>query len=241
MPEATLPPEIEWVIRQMAGREAAALLLLAPPIDGSARELFVRVARCPECAADERAVLAFPGAFPPRTASVLHPDEEPAEEGNVLTMLGCELLSVRSLLPVVLAKAAGGERVLVTTRAAALADLCSGGHAAMEDPDQRVLALERRERTGAYALGLSTSPMPAASLTLSEPRSVLPASTRLNPLVWSAGGTHRQLHASFLTTHDRGFELARRQRVYREHLVREVREGLQRYGSVSREMREAHG
>ena len=226
MPELVRPSAVTSAIRRMAIREAAALLLTAPPIAPDARLLFLRVLRCPECGATEDTVRAFPPAVSPRAVTLLAPGEEPSDEGNVLTQLGCEVVSVRSMMPAVIAGDSQGQRLHISTRAAALAEVGASGAATRDELDRRIVELERHEQLGATVPGftdaVSTGDPQNSILTLL----VLPASTRLNPRVRAVQGTVRSDLAQFMTPHDRGPYLAIRQRHYREALLSEVRTGL---------------
>lgn len=92
---------METLVERMARREATALALPAPwiPNEPYLPPLVMHVRRCRTCGADENTMRRRPDALPlrgwhlsPRDASI-----------SSLTILGCERLAPRSVLPIVVA------------------------------------------------------------------------------------------------------------------------------------------
>ncbi|TDD87668.1 hypothetical protein E1293_07585 [Actinomadura darangshiensis] len=91
-----MPEPVVAAVRAMARREAAAALLPAPRVEFGAEGPSVRVnlVACPVCGAPEQTRAWAPpfkdAAGPDRSAPVLH-------------MLACEMLTIRAVLPIVVA------------------------------------------------------------------------------------------------------------------------------------------
>lgn len=114
----------EATVERMARREAAAQVLAAPWVPNAPYlpPLVVYVRRCQECGADERAARRRPDALPLR-GWPLSTSGDRTRPVSSLTVLGCERLAPRSVLPIVVALAGGAAGpVAFQSRAVAWAD-----------------------------------------------------------------------------------------------------------------------
>ncbi|MBV7245819.1 hypothetical protein [Streptomyces sp. MW-W600-10] len=214
--------DIDNALRAMADREAEACLLLAPSVDVPTPLLHMRVEKCPECGADRDTLRAHSTAVPTRVAALLAADEEPSGPGNVLTLLGCEVLPTRALLPAVLAEPAPGGRLRFKTRAAVLTELTGSPVVAPADLSKLVPAMASMERSSARA-GLAAAATPVSD---DGAYVVLPALTRFNPLASAGGGSRRPAGAHPLTPHPDAPALRSLGRAYRTYLLDAVRSRL---------------
>ncbi|UNO39173.1 hypothetical protein [Streptomyces sp. MST-110588] len=157
---------VDSALRGLARREAAAQLLPAPPVGPRHPHLFLKAVPCRDCGADQETLRAYAPAVPGRFASLLHGDEQPPGEGrdNVLSMLGCEVLSVRGFLCAALAGRENGSALHIKTRALALAELTTRQQPATAlRPDDLILRIDHDERSTATNLNLpAPHPTPPA-------------------------------------------------------------------------------
>ncbi|SBU94106.1 hypothetical protein YW5DRAFT_04624 [Streptomyces sp. Ncost-T6T-1] len=213
--------DIDNALRAMADREADGCLMLAPSVDVPTPLLHMRVEKCPECGADRDTLRLHSTAVPTRVAALLAADEEPSGPGNVLTLLGCEVLSSRALLPAVLTEPAPGGRLLFKTRAAALTELTGSPVVASADLAKVVPAMASMEQGGVRAALADAS-------QVADDRGfvVLPALTRLNPSAPTGGGSRGPAVAHPLTPHADAPSLRSLGRTYRTYLLDAVRSRL---------------
>lgn len=220
--------ETEAAVRGLARREAAAHLLIAPWAWPRPAPVRVEVMRCPDCGATEQDVLAFPRALPlPRGGLVLG-EEPPAWDGNTVTMLGCEVLTPRALLPA-FATAHRDRPLAFRTRAVALARAQGDGSRSDAAVMSGILCVAHEEGSGAHLIGIPSGDAPPTGTNSPAPRTVvLPASTRRNPAAGHGGGDRWLSEPEFLSPHGLPDGLARYRLLYRQELVQVVRDAFHR-------------
>ncbi|MFF5204968.1 hypothetical protein [Streptosporangium sp. NPDC000396] len=196
------------MVESLARREASAAFLATPPVPaptvfgGPDPGIALRLLTCPRCP-DARTLLPPAGALRLVWAEAADPVLP------VLTLLSCESLEPRAVLPIVLAARTGPAAPSFTTRAAwcAAQGAFDGGPVALARLLGRLNAAESRLDPlirSAASVRVGTAP--------GEPLP-LPAATRLRADL-RAGGA-RTLRSRFLGPHAYGPEFAELDAVYR--------------------------
>jgi hypothetical protein len=168
-----LPPLLAETLTEMALREADACLLHAKKLG----VVLLEVVRCGACGADEATVRRCPLPLAATEVAFLRPGSRPSPGSAVVTMLGCELVTARSLLAAAVAADRGGRTVRARTRAVALLD--DSAESGPADPFGRIRRLAASERAGEP--GWKGSAAGRAGDTVRRDVMTLPASTRRNP------------------------------------------------------------
>ncbi|MFE1548774.1 hypothetical protein [Streptomyces sp. NPDC058718] len=202
-------------IERMARREAAAQLLPSP----DSTVVTVDVRECPTCGGGEEVVRTSPLAVQPGLAVFGDVPDPAAEAGPVVTVLGCEILTPRSLLPAIVLRHHDGSPAVWRTRAVAWAQSANPGVDRHSDVEQLIVELAEEEAESDASL------VPGGGHRLpprTSPRAlVLPASTRLNP---AAVGLRESVPpaARFLSPHLDGPQAQLYEKAYRVSLLRTV-------------------
>ena len=223
MADASLPAATVAAILRMAQREARAHLLTARnPLVDPVRPLIVRVLTCPECRAGAESIRRQRAPVPLPHA-VFDDGSDPPAGSSVLTMLGCEALTARSLVATSPTPEDTQPRYF-RTRAAAWAQSSRGPRGPV-GAERSIAAVDAAEErcwpSGRAARGTGT----ATAVRGRPPQITLPTSCRLSFPDWR-GMEHPVTSPRFLSPHGSGiarsYEL-----LYREHLVAAVAQHLQ--------------
>ncbi|MFB7588395.1 hypothetical protein [Streptomyces sp. NPDC056169] len=202
-------------IERMARREAAAQLL--PALDAAV--VTVDVLECPTCGGGEEASRASPLAVRPGLTVFGDVPDPTAVVGPAVTVLGCEILTPRALLPALVLRHHDGSPAVWRTRAVAWAQSAGPGVDRRGDVEQLIVELAEEEAESDVAL----APVGGHRLPpRTSPRAlVLPASTRLNP---AAVGLRESAPpaARFLSPHLDGPQAQLYEKAYRGSLLRVV-------------------
>jgi hypothetical protein len=195
----------ERIVERMARREAAAQVLAAPWVPNAPYlpPLVMDVRRCPVCGADESTVRRRPDTLPLRWWRLATPGDRHSGASR-LTVLGCERLAPRSVLPIVMALAGGAGPAAFRSRAVAWADHATGAGADLAATLNHIHLSERwadGPQTGSYGGEVT-----------------LPACTRPRRMP----GSGRPPAAHFLTPHPDDSRLDHLNAVYLRHRLATV-------------------
>ncbi len=228
---------IEYVVRRMAEREAAAHLLHPLPaalVESPITKIFIHVESCPWCGWTVSAKSPNAGLMPLREMRILHGSERASQGSATLSALACESLTARSLLILALGLERGTGLLTFSfvTRSVAWARMLrNSAESAIADVVARLDASE------AWADELLGVRPPSAAVPISKPPYTLPASTRhsMNVLLHIKNGRTGQrntaetfsrirnsLHSHFITPHLNDVFLDSLNRVYEQWRLSKV-------------------